>query len=128
MVWGVVLVILIGMWKVFAKAGQPGWACMVPVYNGIVLLEIAKRPLWWLILFIIPFVNFVAALVVSLDVARNFGKSAAFGLGLAFLPFIGVRASHGLCHRTRRLRGGFDSVSNLNGPCWKASVCQVAGK
>ena len=85
---GVVLVILIGMWKVFAKAGQPGWACMVPVYNGIVLLEIAKRPLWWLILFIIPFVNFVAALVVSLDVARNFGKSAAFGLGLAFLPFI----------------------------------------
>ena len=85
---GVVLVILIGMWKVFAKAGQPGWACMVPVYNGIVLLEIDKRPLWWLILFIIPFVNFVAALVVSLDVARNFGKSAAFGLGLALLPFI----------------------------------------
>ena len=52
------------------------------------LLQVAGKPLWWIVLFIIPFVNFVAAILVSLDVAKNFGKGAGFGIGLGFLPFI----------------------------------------
>jgi hypothetical protein len=77
-----------GLWVTFAKAGKPGWASIIPIYNMIVLLEIAGKPLWWLLLFFIPFVNFVIAILVQLDVAKNFGKGAGFGLGLAFLPFI----------------------------------------
>lgn len=81
----VLILVIAGMWKVFVKAGKPGWAAIVPIYNIIVLLEIAKRPLWWIILFFIPLVNFIIAILVSLDVAKYFGKSQAFGLGLAFL-------------------------------------------
>ncbi|QDS92924.1 hypothetical protein FF011L_16790 [Roseimaritima multifibrata] len=81
----VLILVIAGMWKVFVKAGKPGWAAIVPIYNIIVLLEIAKRPLWWVVLFFIPLVNFIIAILVSLDVAKYFGKSQAFGLGLAFL-------------------------------------------
>jgi hypothetical protein len=77
-----------GMWKTFVKAGKPGWGAIIPIYNVILLLEIAGRPLWWILLFLIPFVNFIVFIIVSMDVARNFGKGAGFGLGLALLGFI----------------------------------------
>jgi len=80
--------IIAGMWKTFVKAGKPGWGAIIPIYNIILLLEIAGRPLWWIVLFLIPLVNFIAAIIVSMDVAKNFGKGAGFGLGLAFLGFI----------------------------------------
>jgi len=80
--------IIAGLWKVFTKAGKPGWASIIPIYNGIVLLEIAGKPLWWIILFFIPCVNIVIAILVAFEVAKNFGKGAGFGLGLAFLPFV----------------------------------------
>ena len=76
------------MWKVYEKAGHPGWACIIPIYNVYILLMIAKRPSWWLILYFIPFVNFIIAIIVSIDIAKNFGKETGFGLGLAFLGFI----------------------------------------
>lgn len=76
------------LWKVFAKAGKPGWGCLVPIYNLILLLDIAGRPMWWIALFLLPFVNFVVAILVAIDVAKKFGKGTGFGLGLAFLPFI----------------------------------------
>jgi Family of unknown function (DUF5684) len=82
------LISIIAWWKVFTKAGHPGWACLVPIYNIYILLKIAGRPGWWLILFLIPIVNFVISIIVSIDVAGSFGKSTLFGLGLAFLPFI----------------------------------------
>ncbi|RMF79097.1 MAG: hypothetical protein D6739_11265, partial [Nitrospirae bacterium] len=67
LVWLVLFVLLIaGMWKVFAKAGKPGWAAIIPIYNLVVLLEIAGKPVWWIILMLIPVVNFVVALLVSL--------------------------------------------------------------
>ena len=88
-VWLVVIVAVIaGIWKVFAKAGKPGWAAIIPIYNIIVLLEIAGKPLWWIVLFIIPLVNIVAAVLVGIAVAKSFGKSEAFGVGLALLAFI----------------------------------------
>jgi len=84
----VALVVIIGMWKMFEKAGQPGWAAIIPFYNLYVLLQIAGRPGWWLILVFVPFVNFVILLLLSLDVAKSFGKGSGFGIGLFFLGFI----------------------------------------
>ena len=80
--------IIAGFWKVFEKAGKPGWAAIIPIYNLIVLLEIAGKPIWWIVLFLIPFVNFIIAILVGIDVAKNFGKGTGFGIGLALLGFI----------------------------------------
>lgn len=85
-IWLAVIVVMIAaMWKVFVKAGEPGWAAIVPIYNIIVMLKIAGKPAWWVILFLIPFVNFIMAIIMSLAIAKNFGKGTGFGLGLAFL-------------------------------------------
>jgi hypothetical protein len=75
-------------WKVFTKAGQPGWASLIPIYNGVVLLQIAGKPVWWIILFLIPIVGLIMALLVCLGVAENFGKGAGFGIGLWLLSII----------------------------------------
>lgn len=92
------LVIVIGMWKAFAKAGKPGWAAIVPIYNLIVLCEIAGRPGWWVLLMLIPFVNFIVLIILSIDVAKSYGQGTGFGLGLAFLgpifwPILGFGSS-----------------------------------
>jgi hypothetical protein len=86
--WALVVVYVVGFWKTFTKAGRPGWGAIIPIYNVILLLEIAERPLWWIVLLLIPFVNIVVIIMVSIDVAKNFGKSSAFGIGLTFLGFI----------------------------------------
>lgn len=83
-----VILFIAGMWKVFTKAGKPGWASIIPIYNTIVLLEIAGKPAWWFLLLLIPGVNIVIAIMVAIDLARNFGKGTGFGVGLALLPFI----------------------------------------
>lgn len=84
----IVLATIAGVWKSFAKAGQPGWAALVPFYNTYVLLQIAGRPGWWLILLFVPLVGLVVAIITLLDLAKKFGKGAGFGLGLCFLPFV----------------------------------------
>ena len=76
------------MWKVFVKAGQPGWAAIVPIYNLYVMTQIAGKPGWWLLLFFIPFVNIVIAILLSIAIAQKFGKGAGFGVGMTFLGFI----------------------------------------
>ena len=83
-----VIFIIAALWKVFVKAGHPGWATIVPIYNAYILLKIAGKPGWWLVLFFIPLVSIVVAILVSIDVAKAFGKGAGFGLGLAFLGVI----------------------------------------
>ena len=88
-VWLAALVFFVVVgWKIFAKAGKPGWACIVPLYSNIVMLEIAGRPLWWILLMFIPFVNLVILIIVLFDINRKFGKGVGFGLGLLFLGFI----------------------------------------
>lgn len=84
----VIVLTIAGMWKTFAKANQPGWAAIIPIYNFYVMLKIAGRPAWWLVLFLIPIVNFVIPFIVSIDIAKSFGKGVGFGLGLALLSFI----------------------------------------
>jgi hypothetical protein len=83
-----VVLAIAGVWKTFEKAGKPGWAAIIPIYNVIVMLQIAGRPLWWILLLLIPIVGIVVAIIVSIDLAKNFGQSAAFGVGLALLGFV----------------------------------------
>ena len=77
-----------GMWKVYTKAGKPGWAAIIPIYNLVVLMEVAGRPGWWVLLLLIPVVNIVVLAMVSIDVAASFGKGTGFGIGLWILGFI----------------------------------------
>ncbi len=89
LVWLFLVVLMIAsMWKIFSKAGQPGWAAIVPVYNIVVILQIVRKPIWWILLFIIPFVNIVFALVIIYQLAKVFGKGIGFTLGLILLPII----------------------------------------
>jgi uncharacterized membrane protein YhaH (DUF805 family) len=84
----IIILMIVSMWKVFTKAGKPGWACLIPFYNIIVMLQIAGKPGWWLLLFLIPVVNFIIAIITLLAFAANFGKGGGFVAGLIFLPFI----------------------------------------
>jgi len=88
-VWmAVIVTVVAGMWRVFTKAGQPGWGVLVPIYNLFLMCKIAQRPAWWVILFFVPVVNLIVAVVMSIDIAKHFGKGTGFGVGLAFLGFI----------------------------------------
>jgi TRAP-type C4-dicarboxylate transport system permease small subunit len=82
------ILVIIGNWKLYEKAGKPGWASIIPIYNVVVLLEIVGRPIWWIILMLIPCVSLIVAIVVVIDLAKSFGKDTLYGLGLVFLPFI----------------------------------------
>jgi len=84
----VIILMIVSLWTIFKKAGQPGWACIIPIYNFIVMLQIAGRPIWWIILMFIPFVNVVVSIIVANDVAKAFGKSSLFTIGMVVLPFI----------------------------------------
>lgn len=79
---------IVGMWKAFAKAGEPGWAAIVPLYNLWVLNKIGGKPWWWIILYLIPLANIVFLILLNIAVAKKFGKSAGFGVGMVFLGFI----------------------------------------
>lgn len=97
----ILLVVLIGMWRVYSKAGQPGWAVLIPFYNLYVFTQIIRRPGWWMLLYfasLIPVVGSIAVLAVSimdyLRLAKVYGKSAGFGVGLVllspvFIPILG---------------------------------------
>lgn len=86
--FAIFLLIVISLWKIFTKAGEPGWASIVPIYNAIVLLKISGKPWWWLLLLIIPGVNFVIGILAFLGLAKNFGKGGGFAVGLLLLGFI----------------------------------------
>ncbi|MDF2461437.1 MAG: hypothetical protein K0S68_840 [Candidatus Saccharibacteria bacterium] len=88
-----IVLIFVALWKIFTKAGQPGWAALIPIYNTYVLLTIVGRPAWWLVAMIvlgfIPVLNLltlVFAVILSIDLAKSFGKSPVFGI-VALLIF-----------------------------------------
>ena len=76
------------MWRVFTKADQPGWGCLIPFYNIYLMLQIAGKPGWWLLLMFIPLVNIIIMILTLAGIANNFGKGGGYVLGLIFLPFI----------------------------------------
>ena len=84
-----IAIYVIANWKIFEKAGQPGWAAIIPIYNLIVMLDVQGRPKWWVIWYLIPFVNYVSILVMfiilCLDYAKRFGKDGGFVAGLILL-------------------------------------------
>lgn len=84
----IIVAVIVGLWKMFVKAGKPGWAAIVPIYNIIVMLEIIGRPLWWIILFFIPIANIVVGIITCLDLAKSFGRGAGTAVGLILVPFI----------------------------------------
>jgi hypothetical protein len=87
--WLALMILMIaGVWKIFTKAGQPGWASIIPVYNWYVWCKIVDRPGWWVILLFIPFVNFIVGIILCIDLAKSFGKGVGFGIGLILLPVI----------------------------------------
>jgi TctA family transporter len=88
LIFAVGILMLVSGWKLFAKAGKPGWAIIVPIYNVIVMLQIVNRPLWWILLMLIPVVNIVVGIVVVIDLAKSFGKSGLYALGLVLLSVI----------------------------------------
>jgi hypothetical protein len=84
----VALLLIVAMWKVFTKAGQPGWASIIPIYNLYIWCKIVGRPWWWILLMLIPFVNFIVCIILCIDLAKSFGKGVGFGIGLALLGII----------------------------------------
>lgn len=84
----IIVLIIASLWKIFTKAGQPGWASIVPIYNIIVLCKIVGKPTWWILLMLIPIVNLVIAIILANELSKSFGKSVGFTIGLIFLPFI----------------------------------------
>jgi hypothetical protein len=84
----IIVLMLVAAWKLFTKAGKPGWAAIIPIYNTIVMLEIVGRPIWWFFLMLIPFVNIVVLIMVTNDLARSFGKEVGWTIGLLLLPII----------------------------------------
>ncbi|MBC9794775.1 DUF5684 domain-containing protein [Sinomicrobium weinanense] len=77
-----------GMWKTFEKAGKPGWAAIIPIYNIIVLVEIVGKPMWWIVLLLVPCVSIVATVWLTNLLSKSFGKSEGFTAGLILLPFV----------------------------------------
>lgn len=79
------LLIIVGMWKTYVKAGEPGWAVLIPIYNLYIWLKIIDRSAWWLLFFLIPIVNIIVSLIISIDLAKVFGKSGFFGFFFMWL-------------------------------------------
>ena len=78
--------IIAGYWLTFQKAGQRGWTAIIPILNIFVLLKVVKRPLWWVILMLIPCVNIIVWIIIAIDLAKAFGHGTGFTIGLILLP------------------------------------------
>lgn len=76
------------LWKTFEKAGQPGWAAIIPIYNVYIMTQIARKPGWWVLLMIIPYIGIIWSIWTQNLIAKSFGKNEGFTVGLILLPFI----------------------------------------
>lgn len=85
---GIYVLMAFSFMKLFEKAGKPGWAGWVPIYNIIVMLEVIQKPVWWIIMFFIPCVNIVFIILFWIEVAKAYGKDAGFAVGLILLGII----------------------------------------
>jgi hypothetical protein len=88
-IWFALLALFIASgWKVFTKAGQPGWGVLVPIYNALLLVRIVGRPDIWVLFCLIPLVSIVIAIILTIDLAKSFGKDTAYAIGLIILPIV----------------------------------------
>ncbi len=91
----VYIAIIVGSWKTHTKAGQPGWAMFIPIYNIYIITKIADKPGWFIFLFLIPLVNIYAIIMIASGISTKFGKGLGYTLGLIFLgpiffPMLGL--------------------------------------
>ena len=88
--FAIALIVLVfaSFWRIFEKAGRPGWEGIVPIYNLYILLKIVGKPSWWLILFIIPGVNYVFLIWTYNMLSKSFGKDEGFTVGMVLLGFV----------------------------------------
>ncbi len=84
----ILVLVIAAEWVIFSKAGKPGWAAIIPIYNLIVYLQVVGRPVWWIILFFIPIVNIIIGIIVVNDLSKSFGHGVGYTLGLLFLSII----------------------------------------
>ncbi len=82
---GVIVLTIVAMAKVYSKAGKPGIAAIVPIWNIVVLCEITGKSPVWIILLMIPFVNIICSIILLNELSKSFGKDAGFTVGLIFL-------------------------------------------
>ena len=82
------IIMVIAHWKIYEKAGKPGWAAIIPIYNIIVLLEIVGKPIWWIFLILFPCTSFIFAIWTVNLLSKSFGQSEGFTVGLLLLGFI----------------------------------------
>jgi uncharacterized protein DUF5684 len=100
-------------WRIFEKAGKPGWASIIPIYNTIVMLEIVGKPWWWILLFLIPGVNIIFAIWMVNLLSISFGKGVGFTLGLVFLSLIFYPI---LAFSNAEYKGPAGSIGNITPP------------
>ncbi len=82
------ILVIIAQWRIYEKAGQPGWAVLIPFFNFYILLKIVGKPAWWLLWIFVPLANIVVEIWVTNLLSKSFGKDEAFTLGLIFLSVI----------------------------------------
>jgi hypothetical protein len=85
-----IVIEIAAVWRVFVKAGDRGWKAIIPIWNTLIVLKISGRPWWWIFLYIIPIVWWIVYIIVYYDLAKSFGKSVGFAIGVIVLPFIFV--------------------------------------
>jgi len=83
-----IILVIIAKWRIFEKAGQPGWASIIPYFNFIIILKIVDKNIWWILWLFVPIANVVVGIWVTNLLAKRFGKNEGFTLGLILLPFI----------------------------------------
>lgn len=84
----IAVLVIASLWQIFVKMGEDGWKAIIPIYNYVVLLQLVGRPVWWVLLFFVPFANLVVLFLVWKDVAEGFGKGTGFAVGMLLLGFI----------------------------------------
>jgi uncharacterized protein DUF5684 len=84
----VIVIMFASMWKIFEKAGRPGWEGIIPIYNVYIMTKIVGKPGWWVIMFFIPILNIVFMIWLYNMLSKSFGKEEGFTIGLILLGFI----------------------------------------
>lgn len=120
----VAVLMTVSLWRLFTKAGKPGWAAIVPVYNEIVMLQIAGRPVWWVALMFVPLLGLWVAIVAAIDFIRSYGKSLGFTIFAILVPIIAypMMAFGKSTKYVRPVAEGFDDFV----PAPDASAAQAA--
>lgn len=79
-----IIALIAGIWKTFEKAGEPGWAAIIPIYNTYVMCKMAGKSGWWVLLCIIPYVGIIFQIIVFHEISKGFGKGAGMTVAMIF--------------------------------------------